>query len=51
MCDSCTGCKNDLGGGCCRINAEAECREGGGYELYEAYEGNDEPWPNENITG
>lgn len=31
---SCNGCEYDLGGGCCRINMEAECREGGGYELY-----------------
>lgn len=33
--DSCEGCDHDLGGGCCRINAEAECREGGGFELKE----------------
>lgn len=32
---SCDGCKHDLGGGCCRINAEGECREGGGFELWE----------------
>lgn len=32
---SCDNCKNDLGGGCCRINLEAECREGGGYEAWE----------------
>lgn len=32
---SCKGCKHDLGGGYCRINMEAECREGGGFELYE----------------
>jgi len=31
---SCTGCAHDLGGGCCRINAEGECREGGGFELW-----------------
>lgn len=32
---SCTGCIHDLGGGCCRINEEGECREGGGFELWE----------------
>ena len=32
---SCEGCNWDLGGGCCRINMEAECREGGGFEMYE----------------
>lgn len=46
--ESCDGCNNDLGGGCCRINAEAECREGGGYELYE--EGDPE-WLRKNTTG
>ena len=25
---SCAGCKYDLGGGCCRINEEAECMAG-----------------------
>lgn len=35
---SCMGCKNDLGGGHCRINMERECREGGGFELWEAAE-------------
>lgn len=34
--NSCKGCRWYLGGGCCRINAEAECREGGGFELYES---------------
>lgn len=34
----CKGCTHDLGGGCCRINVEYECREGGGYELYEPAE-------------
>lgn len=34
--ESCKGCIQDLGGGCCRINVEAECREGGGFELYES---------------
>lgn len=33
--DSCDGCKYDLGGGCCKINAEGECCEGGGFELWE----------------
>lgn len=31
---SCEGCKHDLGGGCCRINLETECREGGGFEAW-----------------
>lgn len=31
----CDGCVNGLGGGHCRINLEAECREGGGYEAFE----------------
>ena len=26
--DSCEGCRYDLGGGCCRMNMEAECGEG-----------------------
>lgn len=34
----CEGCCHDLGGGCCRINLEAECREGGGYEAWEPKE-------------
>lgn len=34
--DSCEGCRHNLGGGCCRINEEQECREGGEYELFEA---------------
>lgn len=34
----CSGCKWYLGDGCCRINAEGECREGGGFELFEATE-------------
>lgn len=37
--ESCEGCKNNLGGGHCRINVEGECREGGGFELYESEEG------------
>ncbi len=41
--ESCAGCKNDLGGGHCRINVEGECREGGGFELWEPKDGrNDE---------
>ena len=32
--ESCDGCENDLGGGCCQINVERECRDGGGFELY-----------------
>lgn len=32
---SCAGCSNDLGGGCCKINLEMECREGGGFEAWE----------------
>lgn len=31
---SCAGCKYDLGGGCCRINEEAECAAGE-FELWE----------------
>ena len=34
--ESCKGCIHDLGAGCCRLNTELECREGGGYELYES---------------
>lgn len=33
---SCKGCRHDLGDGYCRINMESECREGGGFELWEA---------------
>jgi hypothetical protein len=33
--NSCSGCKNDLGGGCCSLNLEDECAAGGGYELWE----------------
>lgn len=32
---SCDGCAHYLGGGLCAINVEGECREGGGYELYD----------------
>ena len=32
--DSCDGCIHNLGGGCCSITVEHECREGGGFELY-----------------
>ena len=31
---SCGSCYHYLGGGCCRINLEAECREGGGFEAW-----------------
>lgn len=38
--ESCTGCKYDLGGGRdnCRMNVAYECRDGGGFELYEPKE-------------
>ena len=36
--ESCIGCRYYLGGGYCRINAEKECREGGGFELWEEIE-------------
>lgn len=32
---SCNGCVHDLGGGRCRMNLEYECREGGGFEMWE----------------
>lgn len=35
---SCYGCKNDLGGGFCRINLEKECGAGE-FEAYEAVSG------------
>lgn len=31
----CEACRHYLGGGCCRANLEAECREGGGFEAWE----------------
>lgn len=31
---TCDGCRHDLGGGACKINLEAECREGGGFEAW-----------------
>lgn len=34
-CLTCETCRHYLGGGCCRINLEDECREGGGFEAYE----------------
>lgn len=36
--ESCDGCKHDLGGGRdnCRINLSYECRDGGGFELWDA---------------
>ena len=43
---SCKGCKWYLGAGCCQIHCELECREGGGYELYEPKERRDELWQN-----
>ena len=36
--DSCAGCRHDLGGGCCKVNLESECREGGGFEAWERKE-------------
>ena len=33
---NCASCNSYLGGGCCRLNVEAECCEGGGFELWEA---------------
>ena len=39
----CEACRHYLGGGCCRINLEPECREGGGYEAWEAAEKDAEP--------
>ena len=38
---SCEGCKQYLGGGCCRINMELECGKGE-FELYESEE--DDLW-------
>lgn len=40
--ESCEGCIHDLGGGHCRINMERECREGGGFELWEPKDGSDD---------
>lgn len=34
----CASCKHNLGAECCRLNVEHECREGGGFELWEAME-------------
>lgn len=44
---SCEGCRHDLGGGRdnCRINEAFECRDGGGFELYEAEGGDTDPEP------
>ena len=38
--ESCDGCKHDLGGGRdnCRLNLSYECRDGGGFEAWEAEE-------------
>lgn len=33
--EGCDGCKYNLGGGHCGLNVEDECREGGGFELWE----------------
>lgn len=33
---TCPTCAHHLGGGQCRLNAEDECAEGGGFELWEA---------------
>jgi len=33
---TCYTCAHHLGGGQCRLNAESECAEGGGFELWEA---------------
>ena len=42
---SCETCKFDLGGGRynCQINEEQECRDGGGYELWEPKDEHDLP--------
>lgn len=42
--ESCVGCKHYLGGGCCSIHMEPECREGGGFELYEPKDDDDGEW-------
>lgn len=36
--ESCDGCKHDLGGGRdnCRLNLSYECRDGGGFEAWDA---------------
>lgn len=39
--NTCEGCKHHLGGGCCRLNVEAECGKGE-RELYEPIEVEDE---------
>ena len=36
----CETCRHDLGGGCCRINLEAECSAG----EYEAWEPREAAW-------
>lgn len=48
MCeDKCPTCKHYLGGGCCRINLEAECAAG----YFEAWEPKDkkDPWNDDQI--
>jgi len=37
---TCPTCAHHLGGGQCRLNAEDECAEGGGYELWQQKEDN-----------
>lgn len=32
----CKTCSHYLGGGCCEINLESECRDGGGFEAWES---------------
>ena len=43
---SCESCRHYLGGGQCRINLEAECREGGGFEAWESKEQQNEDGQN-----
>ena len=31
----CEGCKNSIGGMECRLNVEGECKQGGGFEMWE----------------
>lgn len=39
---SCVGCRYHLGAGMCSIHLEKECADGGGYEIYEPREENDD---------
>lgn len=34
----CEGCKNSVGGVECRLNVENECKQGGGFEMWEPIE-------------